>query len=230
MSAAAPMLVCAATGTEARACRRGIDDAGAADCEVLRTGVGPERAAEALARRLHLGPRPRLVVSSGFAGVLTAGLEQLSWVTARSVYLAAGGRAPEPVAVPGELLRLAPGAAACAVITGGEVLAAGSVRLPGPLAADMESAGLARVAAAAGVAFSVLRLVTDTPALPLSPLGRGAAAVLGGSGVLERAAHAARVAAVAARDPAHAWEFVRESHGWCQRLRAGWRERALASW
>jgi hypothetical protein len=42
------ILVCAATGTEAAACRAGIADAGAPGIEVLTTGVGPDRAAAAL--------------------------------------------------------------------------------------------------------------------------------------------------------------------------------------
>ena len=90
------ILVCAATGTEADACRRGIADAMAPGIEVLTTGVGPARATAALAERLLAcgggspAPRPALIVSSGFAGALTAGLAPLAWVTASSVHRLVG--------------------------------------------------------------------------------------------------------------------------------------------
>ena len=42
------ILVCAATGAEAAACRQGVADAGVHDVQVLETGVGPERSAAAL--------------------------------------------------------------------------------------------------------------------------------------------------------------------------------------
>ena len=228
------ILVCAATGTEAAACRRGIADAGAAGLEVLETGVGPARAAEALARRLPPradgGPRspdrePALVVSTGFAGALTAGVASLAWVTASSVHRLVDGRAEEVVLPPG-LLRLAQGAIPCQVVSADHALARGVPGLVDPAAVDMESAALAEVAGAAGVPFLVLRLVTDTPARPLAPLGRRLALALAAEGVADRAAHGARAALETARSPLRSAAFVRDSLGWRARLRAGWREHA----
>jgi hypothetical protein len=223
------ILVCAATGTEAAACRRGIADAAAPGFEVLTTGVGPERAAEALARRLRRGAgratSPALVVSSGFAGALSPGIEPLAWVTASEVYRLAEGRAV-PVRCPSGLLRLAEGATACHVITGGEVLGRPVPGLPDPAAADMESASLAEAAAAAGVPFLVLRLVTDTPARPMASIGRSLAAVLAAPGAASRATRGAQAALEALRSPARAMAFVKESMGWGERLREGWREHA----
>jgi nucleoside phosphorylase len=226
------ILVCAATGTEAAACRRGIADAGASGFGVLTTGVGPERAAEALTRWLRdagaarsRSRRPALVVSSGFAGALSAGIEPLTWVTASSLYRLTGGRAFS-VTCPGGLLRVAEHATVCGVISSGEVLADGIPGLPHPAAVDMESAGLAAAAGAAGIPFAVLRLVTDTPGRPMAPLGRSLAAAFAAPGAASLAARGARAALEIARSPVDAVAFVRESIGWRDRLRDGWREHA----
>jgi hypothetical protein len=222
------ILVCAATGTEAGACRGGIEDAGARGIDVLTTGVGPERAREALARRLRAGAPPgppSLVVSSGFAGALTPGIDALSWVTASAVYRLAGGRAV-PVALPRGLLRLARDATACEVVSAGCAVADDVPGLGGPAAVDMESAALAEVASRAGIAFLVLRLVTDTPSHRLAPLGRRFADVLSARSAAGRAAHGARAALTCARSPVQALAFIRESLLWRERLRAGWREHA----
>ncbi len=244
------ILVCAATGTEAAACRRGIADAAVQGIEVLTTGVGPERAADALTRWLAIRAgdvtpsqdlRPALVVSSGFAGALSSAVEPLAWITASSVHrLVGGGAAPRaapraapgivprivPVELPRGLLRVAKGALACHLISADHVLTRGVSGLPDPVAADMESAALAGVAGAAGLPFLVLRLVTDTPTRPLAPLGHSLAAALAAHGIAGRAARGARAALDAARSPPRVLAFVREALAWRDRLRAGWREHA----
>jgi hypothetical protein len=76
------IIVCAATHAEARACGKGIARAGlSSELEVLETGVGLTRARGALERRLARGPRPELVVSSGFAGAYSRDLAVSSWIT-----------------------------------------------------------------------------------------------------------------------------------------------------
>ncbi|WP_242337742.1 carotenoid biosynthesis protein [Anaeromyxobacter sp. SG66] len=218
---AAGIVVCAATFAEAAACRRGISDADATGLEVLRTGVGPERARAALAARLARGPRPSLVVSSGFAGALSPGLEVGAVVTARSVHrLADGERAA--LELPPALLRLAPGARPVELSSAAEVLAAAGHGLRAPAAGDMESAALARTAAEAGIAFSVLRVVTDTPAAPLPPVARSVAAALAARG-LSRGGHLVRTLSDALGRPRETIAFVRASLGWCRRLRETWR-------
>jgi hypothetical protein len=222
------ILVCAATGTEAGACRGGIEDAGARGFDVLTTGVGPERSRAALARRLRAGGPPgppSLIVSSGFAGALTAGIDALSWVTASVIHRLAGGRAV-PVGLPSGLLRVARDATACEVVSADRALADDVSGLGGPAAVDMESAALAEVASEARIAFLVLRLVTDTPAHRLAPLGRRLADALSARTVAGRAVHGARAALEGARSPVQALAFVRESLVWRERLRAGWREHA----
>jgi len=226
------ILVCAATGTEAAACRRGIADAMAPGIEVLTTGVGPARATAALADRLRAcggaspEPRPALIVSSGFAGALTAGLAPLAWVTASSVHRLVDGCAVE-VAVPRGLLRVAEDAIACQVVSADHAVAHGVLGISQPAAVDMESAALAEVAASGGLPFLVLRLLTDTPARPLATVGRALAATLAAAGPASRATHGVRAALDAARAPAQAVAFVRDALGWRARLRAGWREHAL---
>ena len=228
------ILVCAATGTEAAACRRGIVDAAASGIEVLTTGVGPARAAGALVRRLRAGAggltlppdqRPALIVSSGFAGALTAGISPLSWVTASSLHRLVGNHAVE-VALPRGLLRVAEDAIACRVVSADHAVAHGVSGVSEPAAVDMESAALAEIAAAAGLPFLVLRLVTDSPARPLAAVGQALAATLAASGAVSRAAHGARAALHAARAPTQAAAFVRDAMRWRAQLRAGWREHA----
>jgi nucleoside phosphorylase len=223
------ILLCAATETEAAACRRGIADAGASEFEVLATGVGPARAARTLARRLARGEngRPALVVSTGFAGALTAGLEPLSWVTASAVHRLIEGR-PQSVEIPPGLLRVAQHATACDVVSGDRVVT-GDVDVAGAgptVAADMESSALAEVAFAAGVPFLVLRLLTDTPAHPMAGVGRDLARALAAAGLTARAAHGAHAALEVLRSPARAASFLRDTSIWRDRLRNGWRERA----
>jgi hypothetical protein len=223
------ILVCAATGTEAAACRRGIADAAARGIEVLTTGVGPERATRALARWLEAkGPsdrRPTLVVSAGFAGALTPDVAPMAWVTAASVHRLVAGRAVAS-GLPRGLLRVAAGAQPCHFVSADHVVTGGVPGLAEPAAADMESAALADVAGAAGIPFSVLRLVTDTPARPLAPLAHSLAGALAARGILGRAAHGARATLAAVRSPAGALAFLRDGMTWSDRLRAGWREHA----
>lgn len=225
------ILVCAATGTEAAACRRGIADSGARGLTVLTTGVGPERAAAALARWLaddSPGARPSLVVSSGFAGALTLGLGPLDWITATAVHRLEGGRAV-PVPLPPGLLRVARGAVSCQVVTSDRVVVGSGADVPAlgaPAAVDMESAALAEIAGGAGIPFVVLRMVTDTPERPLGAVARSLAAAMGAQGATERAVHGARAALDAAREPLATARFVRSGLLWRSRLRAGWREHA----
>jgi hypothetical protein len=220
------ILVCAATGTEAGACRRGIADSGAAGFEVLATGVGPERAAAALSRRLAIpGERPDLVVSAGFAGALTEGIEPLAWVTASAVHRCLDGRAV-PVPLGEGMLRLADGATPCDVVSTDAVLSQALPGLGHPAAVDMESGALAAVAGAAGVRFAVLRMVTDTPGHPLAAVGRRLAAAFGARDLASRAAHGARAAVDAAQAPLATLAFLREGVRWRNLLRAGWRRHA----
>jgi hypothetical protein len=171
------LLLCAATGVEARACRKGIERAGAADrLEVLETGMGPARAAQALRERLAAGgapaggaARPDWIISTGFAGARVPGLEVGTWILGSSL------RGPE-----GETLELMPRAMidwlkgahapirAASVYTAPQIAGEKAPSLPdGVEAVDMESMALARVAREHGIDFHLLRLVSDTPDRPI---------------------------------------------------------------
>ena len=214
--------MCAATFAEAAACRRGIAAAGASGLEVLLTGVGPDRAAARLYARLARGPRPALVVSSGFAGALTPGLEMGALVTARALHRLEAATPWRSRSRRGSCgSRPAPARSSSCSAT--HVPAAEPRGLPAPAAVDMESAALALACAGAGVPFTVLRVVTDTPAAPLPPLARSIAAALAARG-LARSAAVARAVALAVRRPVRTATFVRASLGWCRRLRGAWRE------
>jgi len=217
------ILVCAATRTEAAACRAGIAEANVTGFEVLATGVGPERAAATLRRRLARGAT--LVVSSGFAGALSDALPPLSWITASALHRIVAGRV-EPVSLAGGTLRIADGITACQLVTADRVRSGAASLLPGLAAVDMESAALAEISAAAGIPFLVLRLVTDTPSRPYPEFVRGIAAALGAGAPSERAVHGARALAGVALSPMDALAFLRDTSLWRARLRSGWREHA----
>lgn len=220
------VVICAATGTEAAACLAGIRDARVGGVEVLQTGVGPARAARALTDRLAAGPRPRLIVSSGFAGALTPGLERGRFVTAREVMEVKEGSAV-PVLFPEGGLRAAPGSAEVSVVSAAAVTRAPPGTGARAVAVDMESAALAGVAAAANTPFTVFRLLTDTPSAPLPQVAASAAAVLAAERAATRVAAAVCVVRDVVRGPREAIALAREGARWKQQLRAGWRDHAL---
>jgi hypothetical protein len=216
------ILVCAPTRVEADACRRGLADARARGVEVLRTGVGRERAAAALSARLRRGEAPSLVVSTGFAGALTEGIPLHALVTASALYrLGPEGSAPVPL--PPGALRVAAEALPCRVGTSDGVWIGGAPTLDAPAAVDMESAALAETAAAAGIPFEVLRVVTDTPSRPFPPFVRALGVTLAARSPLARAAAALRAATGAALRPGEAIAFARSSLAAARALRAAWR-------
>lgn len=212
------ILACAATRTEAGACA-------ASGVEVLRTGVGPERAGAALTRRLARGPRPSLIVSSGFAGALSADLPLHACITARTVSRLEDGRAVAVPLGPGAL-RAAPGAPRCALLSASHVTRAEVPALPPPSAVDMESAALAEVAAAAGIPFAVLRVVTDTPAAPFPSFVADLGAALGAGSASARLGAAARAARSVIRSPGAALTFARVSLAARRALAGAWHEGA----
>ncbi len=218
------ILVCAATRVEAEACRRGLADAGARDVEVLRTGVGPARAAAALSARLRQGARPSLVVSSGFAGALTGGIPLHALVTAAGLHRLGPGGAVAVTLPPGAL-RVSAGALPCQIAIADAVRLGGPPPLAGPAAVDMESVALAETAVSAGVQVEVLRVVTDTPGHPFPPFVRALGTALSAGPARTRLAAAVRAAAGAASRPVEAIAFARSSLAAARALRAAWRAR-----
>jgi hypothetical protein len=231
-------LVCAATRAEHDACRRGIVASGgfaASAYETLLTGVGPVRAAQALAARLARGELPDLVVSSGFAGALGHELPLATWATGARVR-EWDGATSVAIDVEGVALVQAPGLAACDVLSSSVVMsqallsddAAG--RAFAPLVADMESAALAREACRRGLSFAVARLISDTPAHPLPAFVSPFAAALAAPAVASRLRAAGRGLCAAALDPRAVVRFVEESSAWLRVLEDGWKRLRGAAW
>jgi nucleoside phosphorylase len=157
-----PVVICAATGLEAKGCRAGIAGAGPR-FEVLLTGMGMAAAGRALRARLSSGPRPSLVVSSGVTGAKTPGLGLGEWILANELALASG----EVLAVESVLARAVARTglrwhqAQCRTLEA--VSGEGKDHSPEePLVVDMESWALAEVAGEAQVPFDFFRLVSDT--------------------------------------------------------------------
>lgn len=176
------VLVCTATLIEARACLRGIKQAGLSHrFDVLHTGVGPHRTAQAAHRYLTTtAGAVELVVSAGFAGSADDQLEVGEWITASSLAAIEPQTTAEAVAsiTDARLLSMADRAVRpCGVLSVPRLAALPSRSelashalqgdAAGLLAVDMESAWLGRVAAQHGVALMVLRMITDTPRKPL---------------------------------------------------------------
>ena len=220
------ILVCAATRPEFDACARGIRASGAvpAAFEMLLTGVGPVHAGKRLDERLERGERPSLIVSSGFAGALSKGIEIGSWVTATRVTERRDGTL---VDVGDVVLREGPEPALrCNVVSSEHLLEGGaSPRDAGggsALAVDMESSALARESGKRDTAFMVLRLVSDTPEQPLPGFLAPFAAAMAATGARSKFAHAARGIRRALVDPRGVARVVGDGRAWTRDLARGW--------
>jgi 4-hydroxy-3-methylbut-2-en-1-yl diphosphate reductase len=169
----APLVIYAPLRLEARAIRRGLDPA-AGSPQLVRTGYGTTRAAQAAAQVSHrpFGPMAIMGVGAG----LTADLRPGDLVVGTEVDGVSCGSAPLLAA---ELeragLRARPGA-----ITTVDHLVRRAERFAlaaaGNLLADMESGPLA--AAADGRPVAVIRAVSDTPERPVTGIVSGGLAAL----------------------------------------------------
>jgi hypothetical protein len=227
------LLVCAATKTEHDACAAGIRDAGARNLEPLLVGVGPARAARRLRERLNDGPTPTRVVSTGFAGALSGGVPLGGWICAHALFEWKDGTLTSianvsPLLAAGSAFACLP----CDLLSADQLLGRdsqfrelGSGR---PLVADMESAGLAREAAARSVAFSVVRLVSDTPEHPLPKFLEPFTAAMTRSDAWSRASFAARGVASSLADPFGLARLLSTGHRLTKQLRADFAQ--LAEW
>ncbi|MFG1753167.1 phosphorylase family protein [Streptosporangium sandarakinum] len=151
------LLVCTALGIEARAVRHGLPSG---DALVLRTGMGPERAARAAARL----PSADALAVAGFGGAVREDLRAGDVLVATEVRF--GERAlPCPwtpflaaeLARHGLPVRTGPLVTCDHVVTGAE---RGLLAERGALAVDMETWPLAE--AADGLPFAALRVIADT--------------------------------------------------------------------
>ncbi|MEV0594578.1 4-hydroxy-3-methylbut-2-enyl diphosphate reductase [Nonomuraea cavernae] len=173
------LLICTALGLEAWAVRRGLD-ASATGVRVIRTGVGPRRAAQAAAAL----PESGALAVAGFAGALDATLRPGDVVVASEVRF--GGQVfpcPSAPLLAGELTRAGLSVRTGPLLTCDHVVTGVERRRlagTGALAVDMETGPLAAVAD--GRPLAVVRVVVDTPRVPLL-----SAATLRGSNLARRA-------------------------------------------
>lgn len=219
------LLVCTATKTEHEACAQGIRAAGARGLESLLVGVGPVHAARRLRERLANGPPVTRVISTGFAGALSADVPQGAWISAQALFEWKDGTLSAVASV----APLSEGAfrfecLACDVVSTDQLVGRDSPlrRLESrrPLIADMESAALAREALACSAAFSVLRLVSDTPAQPLPEFLAPFTAAMAGSDARARLLATARGVGSALVDPVGAARLVSTGKRLVKQLRA----------
>ena len=206
------ILVCAATRAEHDACARG-----APALEHLLTGVGAANAAQALAERLGGStpsrtpmPMPTLIVSTGFAGALRAGLDVGTWVTASSLKDGAAS------------LHTAPAPAVVVGFVSSDILVQGSVTVDGD-AVDMESVALSRVAAEHNIPLMILRMISDTPANPLPTFLGGFTAGMAATTSRGKLGGFARGLRGVLKDPRGVARVVREGAQWTRDLESGWR-------
>jgi adenosylhomocysteine nucleosidase len=136
------------------------------DVVAAATGEGPRNAARTAAE-LCARYRPRIVVGAGVAGGLTPDLGVGDLVVARRV-LDDGGETPAPDAGLAGRAAVRPGARGGSFVSVDRpvVTAAGKAALAGRVApsaavVDMESGAWARAAAAAGIPFLIVRVVSD---------------------------------------------------------------------
>ncbi|MFF3671152.1 4-hydroxy-3-methylbut-2-enyl diphosphate reductase [Microtetraspora malaysiensis] len=161
---AADAVVCTALGVEARAVREGLPDDGGS-VQVIRTGMGPGPAGRAENRLRGAG----VLVVTGFGGALDDSLRPGDVVVASEIRFD-GRTLPCPSAplLAGELaraglnVRTGPLATSDHIVTGAE---RHRLSEEGALAVDMESGPIA--AAAGGRPFAAVRVIVDTPAVPL---------------------------------------------------------------
>ncbi|MFE7618617.1 1-hydroxy-2-methyl-2-butenyl 4-diphosphate reductase [Streptomyces sp. NPDC057496] len=177
----APLLIACALGIERFALHSGRGRAGAAPgpVTVLRTGMGPRAAEEAVGRALA---RDRAsgaaVLASGFCAGLSPGMHPGDLVVAdetreagSSTACTAPGLLAEALAraVPGRTVHTGPLAGSAHVVRGHE---RAGLRATGAIAADMESAATLRTALRSGPRpVAAVRVVVDAPEHELVRIG-----------------------------------------------------------
>lgn len=208
------ILVCAATRTELSACERGVADAGRRErFAFLLTGVGAVSAERALVDHLRRGASPDFVISAGFAGARSAGLDVGAWITTTSLT-----NEGHPVAAQ---LRPAPSpATSCRLDSAASLVIEESAAEAD--AVDMESAALARVATTHGLDLMVLRLVSDSRAKPLPRFLSPFTAAMTSRSAREKLGHAARGVRDALGDPRGVARLVRDGTSLKRELMTGW--------
>lgn len=173
------LLVFTALGLEARALREGLPSM-PGGAKVVRTGMGPRNAAAYAARALTasrepVAGRPGAVAVAGVGGALDRRLRPGDVVVASEVWWD-GQALPCPSArlLQAELARAGVPVITGPLVTSGHLVSGaerGGLAARGALVVDMESgpvaAACAEAAPGGGLPFAAVRIVVDTPDVPL---------------------------------------------------------------
>ena len=230
--------ICAATGTEAAACRRAF--ATHEQFEVVQTGVGLERASRTLREKIKTDKKPSWIISTGFAGALDPGLLPMSWITTQKIFLAENTREVRvlqsqiPQGLTADVLK-------CGLISSPEltiqdgssaaayrkILARQYPQIRVPLVVDMESAALADFAEENEIAFAVVRMITDSPEKPLPQFVSTVASAMAASSKRKKVRLFARGAKEIATNLGSATRLARMGLQWSKNFEEGWRKLIL---
>jgi nucleoside phosphorylase len=154
--------------------------AGGREVWLVKTGIGPQRAAAAAEAVGALG-RFAVFVSTGCAGALAGGLQPGDLTLASAVVAvdADGGYASDPGhhawacrAAGRATLRAVTGPVLCSPVVLASAAAKAAAAARGPIAVEMEGAPIAAAAAAAGIPFVSVRAILDTAETELAHAGR----------------------------------------------------------
>ncbi len=233
------ILVCTATQTEHDAVVAGIHDSGATDLEVLVVGVGPAHAAKKLRQRLvdTTRPAPSRIVSTGFAGIVKGNVPFASWITTEKLFdwdgdssalteLSLAAPTPLDAVLIGTVTRCELVSTDHLVDPRLEAVPAGGRRRAQTGARSPSTWSRWRWRARrppAAFAFTVARLVSDTPRAPAPRLPR-AHHRRDDQRRRARPAHPRRARGddAALGDPRGVARLLLEGKSWTRRLRAGW--------
>jgi hypothetical protein len=233
------IMICAATGAEASACKKGIEAAGAISksFEVLHTGMGMKAARTRLAERLAalevVRQTPKLIISSGFAGVWRGSLEIGAWVGASEFWKEERDGSAATFSKVGHPSVWTPeGVDTLCPIVSVDVIQ----KLPslpeaistGSLCVDMETAGLAQVAREKGIPFGVLRMITDTSEQPLPEFVSIFAQAIHSPELGDKVKLSGKGLQQVVADPLSVARFLKSGKKWSDWLARGWQERAEA--
>ncbi|GHA85639.1 MULTISPECIES: phosphorylase family protein [Streptomyces] len=174
-----PLLIACALGIEHLALRTGRGKGGPGPVTVIRTGMGPKAAENAVRRALGQdGVRGAAVIASGFCAGLAPGMHPGDLVVAEETRDDSGTTACTGTgllvdaltrAVPGRNVHTGPVTGSGHVVRGAE---RAGLRATGAIAVDMESAATLRTAVRTGPRpVAAVRVVVDAPEYELVRIG-----------------------------------------------------------